>query len=156
MIRLTTTIAISLVAIDNSPRGDGVRPIVPMFSLASKGDRLLFSCFRGNDRVACANLEVRKVACPLFSSYVSSSLPSAECFFANKQSGFLQSSKTSVDGSRYSGQPQIQRITIAPHTWHIHPGCGLEAPSDRSEEHTSELQSLAYLVCRLLLEKKKT
>src|SRR5687767_15743174 len=31
------------------------------------------------------------------------------------------------------------------------------APADhlRSEEHTSELQSLAYLVCRLLLEKKK-
>src|SRR2546425_4080836 len=28
--------------------------------------------------------------------------------------------------------------------------------ADRSEEHTSELQSLAYLVCRLLLEKKKT
>src|SRR2546425_6756978 len=30
-------------------------------------------------------------------------------------------------------------------TWHL----------PRSEEHTSELQSLAYLVCRLLLEKKK-
>src|SRR2546425_8994932 len=30
--------------------------------------------------------------------------------------------------------------------------CGRE---QRSEEHTSELQSLAYLVCRLLLEKKK-
>src|SRR2546425_1423673 len=29
------------------------------------------------------------------------------------------------------------------------------ASSVRSEEHTSELQSLAYLVCRLLLEKKK-
>src|SRR5205823_9587504 len=27
-------------------------------------------------------------------------------------------------------------------------------PDARSEEHTSELQSLAYLVCRLLLEKK--
>src|SRR4029079_18377326 len=27
---------------------------------------------------------------------------------------------------------------------------------NRSEEHTSELQSLAYLVCRLLLEKNKT
>src|SRR2546425_5187438 len=27
---------------------------------------------------------------------------------------------------------------------------------ERSEEHTSELQSLAYLVCRLLLEKKNT
>src|SRR2546423_15037649 len=29
-----------------------------------------------------------------------------------------------------------------------------ERPLHRSEEHTSELQSLAYLVCRLLLEKK--
>src|SRR5205823_11510438 len=29
------------------------------------------------------------------------------------------------------------------------------AREGRSEEHTSELQSLAYLVCRLLLEKKK-
>src|SRR5205823_9700891 len=29
------------------------------------------------------------------------------------------------------------------------------ASAERSEEHTSELQSLAYLVCRLLLEKKK-
>src|SRR5205823_14436841 len=29
------------------------------------------------------------------------------------------------------------------------------ARKSRSEEHTSELQSLAYLVCRLLLEKKK-
>src|SRR2546425_8682579 len=38
--------------------------------------------------------------------------------------------------------------------------CGLAGTSRggtiaRSEEHTSELQSLAYLVCRLLLEKKK-
>src|SRR2546425_5784639 len=33
---------------------------------------------------------------------------------------------------------------------------GLRAVNQmRSEEHTSELQSLAYLVCRLLLEKKK-
>src|SRR2546425_6920248 len=43
----------------------------------------------------------------------------------------------------------------------IHPGAGetrlfLHPPyAFRSEEHTSELQSLAYLVCRLLLEKKK-
>src|SRR5687767_15300968 len=34
----------------------------------------------------------------------------------------------------------------------VHPGTGMDT---RSEEHTSELQSLAYLVCRLLLEKKK-
>src|SRR5687767_15409198 len=32
---------------------------------------------------------------------------------------------------------------------------GLGGIVGRSEEHTSELQSLAYLVCRLLLEKKK-
>src|SRR2546425_9686506 len=35
---------------------------------------------------------------------------------------------------------------------HGQPSC---AEHYRSEEHTSELQSLAYLVCRLLLEKKK-
>src|SRR5205823_14556362 len=40
----------------------------------------------------------------------------------------------------------------------LRPGRQLETPTarqPRSEEHTSELQSLAYLVCRLLLEKKK-
>src|SRR3989441_5678676 len=40
----------------------------------------------------------------------------------------------------------------------IEPIITLSAPAAsalRSEEHTSELQSLAYLVCRLLLEKKK-
>src|SRR2546423_4106156 len=39
-----------------------------------------------------------------------------------------------------------------------HPGASRSDPRRlvlRSEEHTSELQSLAYLVCRLLLEKKK-
>src|SRR2546425_675759 len=35
------------------------------------------------------------------------------------------------------------------------PTSPISASSRRSEEHTSELQSLAYLVCRLLLEKKK-
>src|SRR5256886_11022756 len=40
-------------------------------------------------------------------------------------------------------------------------GCGVGAPTDqsyqvRSEEHTSELQSQSNLVCRLLLEKKKS
>src|SRR2546425_3897389 len=34
-------------------------------------------------------------------------------------------------------------------------GFELSPVASRSEEHTSELQSLAYLVCRLLLEKKK-
>src|SRR5205823_10081464 len=41
--------------------------------------------------------------------------------------------------------------------WPRQNSCGAYscAPRERSEEHTSELQSLAYLVCRLLLEKKK-
>src|SRR2546425_7000314 len=38
-----------------------------------------------------------------------------------------------------------------PHARPAYPPAG----GERSEEHTSELQSLAYLVCRLLLEKKK-
>src|SRR3712207_8833921 len=37
-----------------------------------------------------------------------------------------------------------------------HPGPHPPDPVLRSEEHTSELQSRQYLVCRLLLEKKKT
>src|SRR5437899_3923614 len=47
--------------------------------------------------------------------------------------------------------------------WHDDVSCNLMTPLDvigprispRSEEHTSELQSLRHLVCRLLLEKKK-
>src|SRR3712207_8792060 len=35
-------------------------------------------------------------------------------------------------------------------------GVHLRRLAERSEEHTSELQSRQYLVCRLLLEKKKT
>src|SRR5438093_5727071 len=39
----------------------------------------------------------------------------------------------------------------APHVRFLHAGA---QETDRSEEHTSELQSLTNLVCRLLLEKK--
>src|SRR5205823_9027936 len=45
-------------------------------------------------------------------------------------------------------RPQPQRLE-QPHP------AAIQQPRDQSEEHTSELQSLAYLVCRLLLEKKK-
>src|SRR3989441_1570689 len=40
----------------------------------------------------------------------------------------------------------LEMLKVGPYPWYV----------KRSEEHTSELQSLAYLVCRLLLEKKKT
>src|SRR5258707_9898984 len=38
---------------------------------------------------------------------------------------------------------------------HLAPGRQIPSKTNRSEEHTSELQSRQYLVCRLLLEKKK-
>src|SRR6185437_16314415 len=59
------------------------------------------------------------------------------------------------------------RSTLFPYTTLFRSRADLAAPASghrdrvgrpghrRSEEHTSELQSLAYLVCRLLLEKKK-
>src|SRR2546425_7583228 len=49
---------------------------------------------------------------------------------------------------------RASRCLIAPFS--SKPRSGSTAIICRSEEHTSELQSLAYLVCRLLLEKKKT
>src|SRR5205823_9292045 len=47
------------------------------------------------------------------------------------------------------------RSTRLRHLWVGHRRPAPSHDSRRSEEHTSELQSLAYLVCRLLLEKKK-
>src|SRR5438477_5350649 len=50
----------------------------------------------------------------------------------------------------FRSHPQpIQRVG------ELDPAAGYERGRDRSEEHTSELQSHVNLVCRLLLEKKK-
>src|SRR5205823_12381426 len=67
----------------------------------------------------------------------------------------------SEDERRYGGEPVgvghpvgrrlAQRRNLLP----VGRGVGGQLCRRRSEEHTSELQSLAYLVCRLLLEKKK-
>src|SRR3989441_2989149 len=57
------------------------------------------------------------------------------------------------DGAALRIPPAIQ---LAPHAQAGGRPRGADQVHDhRSEEHTSELQSLAYLVCRLLLEKKK-
>src|SRR3712207_7607473 len=72
-------------------------------------------------------------------------------------------------GHRPGGQPRGRRVarrTRSPHQavrlcWSFGKGRGIEGTNSwhgdlvRSEEHTSELQSRQYLVCRLLLEKKK-
>src|SRR5258706_9197822 len=50
--------------------------------------------------------------------------------------------------TRTDRHPSALRILVPPGRRHMHMAC-------RSEEHTSELQSLTNLVCRLLLEKKK-
>src|SRR3712207_9475050 len=47
-----------------------------------------------------------------------------------------------------------QAVQVPGRGWHSGPN-GQPGSQGRSEEHTSELQSRQYLVCRLLLEKKK-
>src|SRR3712207_7817588 len=55
-------------------------------------------------------------------------------------------------GPAQGGRPRRRRRRHAGDRRHRLGG----AEQERSEEHTSELQSRQYLVCRLLLEKKKT
>src|SRR5947209_9067315 len=59
------------------------------------------------------------------------------------------SSDTGATASRVDGHTQPPEVRLAPVE------CGGDPQPLRSEEHTSELQSRQYLVCRLLLEKKK-
>src|SRR3712207_7335266 len=56
----------------------------------------------------------------------------------------LSTRSARAKGCRRKDSTRSERPSISPH-------CG----PPRSEEHTSELQSRQYLVCRLLLEKKK-
>src|SRR2546423_11059080 len=71
---------------------------------------------------------------------IRSSLPIAKVRRHDRQGpGPLASSRCA--GWPYSGARSVRRTSVA--------------TASRSEEHTSELQSLAYLVCRLLLEKKR-
>src|SRR6266478_360735 len=74
------------------------------------------------------------------------------------------SGKSKMGGSRADGKPTRTKIDLFPeYTRHLPPEkrevwdvAGRVLRSKRSEEHTSELQSQSNLVCRLLLEKKKT
>src|SRR2546425_8017376 len=69
----------------------------------------------------------------------------------------------SHDRERVGQRPRLVLARVGVQHRPARPGGGLgerrrrhdvHSPIERSEEHTSELQSLAYLVCRLLLEKK--
>src|SRR3712207_8738207 len=58
-------------------------------------------------------------------------------------------------GHHHAGWSQSSANFVAPFPVPGVPIGGLSSDNVRSEEHTSELQSRQYLVCRLLLEKKK-
>src|SRR5258705_1427732 len=64
--------------------------------------------------------------------------------FAAGGCGFARVFQRRKDSSRGLLQPSKERVV-----------CVERREESRSEEHTSELQSLRHLVCRLLLEKKK-
>src|SRR3712207_8155333 len=68
----------------------------------------------------------------------------------------------SGDGDRRRGSAAVRAALGRPGRAGALPACvagrrerGAGGPARRSEEHTSELQSRQYLVCRFLLEKKK-
>src|SRR3712207_7773273 len=65
---------------------------------------------------------------------------------------FVVPAEERADGliSRHYARLQQEMRVLGAHVEHLH----RDVPA-RSEEHTSELQSRQYLVCRLLLEKKK-
>src|SRR5205814_10710314 len=61
---------------------------------------------------------------------------------------------TTLFRSRPAARSELRRVPDRPHTRGARDSAR-HRPGARSEEHTSELQSLRHLVCRLLLEKKK-
>src|SRR2546427_6034970 len=73
---------------------------------------------------------------------------------------FRSSIQLIVGGDHITEKPPLQIDGLSP-SLIVRPGSAQEVAgclkvcSERSEEHTSELQSQSNLVCRLLLEKKK-
>src|SRR2546422_8485508 len=64
---------------------------------------------------------------------------------ANALHAMIEAKKLAyADLVKYVGDPRKQKLPVA-----------MMLSKERSEEHTSELQSRLHLVCRLLLEKKK-
>src|SRR2546430_7137822 len=84
---------------------------------------------------------------PLFRSSVASIARAASSigYFTRLQVACQLPRSSSIHAAR--GSPSRGCPTL--------PGLTIQSPSERSEEHTSELQSQSNLVCRLLLEQKK-
>src|SRR5437762_6242013 len=80
----------------------------------------------------------------LFSSYRPRPPPALHSFPTRRSSDLSTSRRSNSSRTRATG---VKTFSTARLKWPASP--------NRSEEHTSELQSPMYLVCRLLLEKKK-
>src|SRR5690348_17451745 len=77
----------------------------------------------------------------------------ASCIGCSVPSAFAMPSMVTRSAPSACMASRLQDFTARPFMWMVQaPHC---AVSQRSEEHTSELQSPVHLVCRLLLEKKK-
>src|SRR2546429_1185937 len=61
-----------------------------------------------------------------------------------------------LERAQLGGAHGVGEVRLAAHHDHREVRCAALELLERSEEHTSELQSRLHLVCRLLLEKKKT
>src|SRR5438309_4969544 len=83
----------------------------------------------------------------LFYSYLPH--PDLHSFPTRRSSDLADRSADAMNAKR------IERIIVANHGFDDGGGEEAEHSTQRSEEHTSELQSQFHLVCRLLLEKKK-
>src|SRR2546429_4544725 len=80
--------------------------------------------------------------------------PYTTLFRSREKEGFRR--KGFIHHLRISRRPDSRRQPRLDSIRFSHAGSRLETLPKRSEEHTSELQSRLHLVCRLLLEKKKT
>src|SRR5205823_14335823 len=96
--------------------------------------------------------------------YYSTDLPHLHSFPTRRSSdladGDLPLGRSRLERHRHLRQSPLRQAVdhVLDGVLHLRPGrrdrVRHQGRRDRSEEHTSELQSLAYLVCRLLLEKK--
>src|SRR3989441_7137695 len=98
---------------------------------------------RGGKRMRWHLWHVRAMKRPFWSSSRNLDIasPADQAYFASGRNRVCVTlpSRRSAARSSIPGHREIRAVML----------------TSRSEEHTSELQSLAYLVCRLLLEKKK-
>src|SRR5258705_7002839 len=78
-------------------------------------------------------------------------MPAASSRVANRPTCGKSGNSDPTPESMSTVRPPLRTTTTFSGHWNTSGGWSLS----RSEEHTSELQSLRHLVCRLLLEKKK-